>query len=174
MDEVVNRLFNGSLPSSAFSMLPQLVILEQQSSSEEKISKNGIQKNVHVVIKNSPFHLKIGTAGGMGKLDFNHVGFEGALIYDCDGDKDVDFVRAKPIEFKSNPADDGRTLDVEIRIKVLTSQHEDMLFKVRIQAYHPVTHEKINGLFIFSSPIKVISKPEQLKKKTTNKEKDYK
>jgi hypothetical protein len=69
------------------------------------------------------------------------------------------------MEFKSSPADEGRTLDTEVRLKVLSSQHEDMLFKVRIQGYHPVTREMINGFSVVSAPIKVISKPEQLKKK---------
>jgi hypothetical protein len=75
----------------------------------------------------------------------------------------------KPMDFKSTPIDNGHFLDVELRIKVLTSQHEDMLFRVRIQGYNPITKEEIPGMIVLTPSIKVISKPEQLKKKQPSK-----
>jgi len=182
MDDVT-RFFSGCVPlgtslalrhnnnTNAMTLTqPQLVILNHKSHSEEIISKNGIQKTVHIVVKSSPFHLQLGLANpNTCKVDFNQIAFDAQLIYDCDGDKEVDFVKVKPMEFKSTPSENGQILDAELRIKVLTSQHEDMLFKIRIAGANPITREEIPGLAVMSSPIKVISKPEQLKKRQPNK-----
>jgi len=92
------------------------------------------------------------------------------LHYDCEGgDKEVDYIKTKPLEFKPNPTENGQLLEVELRIKVLSSQHEDMLFKIKLQGYNPITKEEIHGLALLTVPIKVISKPEQLKKKQPSK-----
>jgi len=182
MDDVT-RFFSGCVPlgsslalrhtnnSNAIALTqPQLVILNHKAHSEEIISKNGVQKTVHIVVKSSPFHLQMGLANpNTCKVDFNQIAFDAQLIYDCDGDKEVDFVKVKPLEFKSTPSENGQILDTELRIKVLTSQHEDMLFKIRIAGSNPITREEIPGLAVISSPIKVISKPEQLKKRQPNK-----
>lgn len=50
---------------------------------------------------------------------------------------------------------------IEARIKVLTSQHEDSLFKIRFSALEPSTGTELE---VYSEPIKVISKLTQLKK----------
>jgi len=99
------------------------------------------------------------------EIDLNHVAFDAALLYDTEGEKGVDFVKVKPIEFKCAPNETGDQVAMELRIKVLTSQHEDMFFKVRIQGLDPVTKQEIPNLKAITSPIKVISKPEQLKKR---------
>jgi hypothetical protein len=44
-----------------------------------------------------------------------------------------------------------------------------MLFKVKVIGTNPLTHETVPGLSIISGAIKVISKPEQIKKKQPNK-----
>jgi len=176
--EEVTRFFSGSVPLGEtlsrhlpYNLSqPQLILLSQKSHSEEIISKNGLQKTVHIVVKNSPFHIQLGLANpNTSKIDFNQIAFEAFLIYDCDGDKEVDFVKVKPMEFKSTPSENGHLLDTELRIKVLTSQHEDLLFKVKIVGSNPITREEVPGLSVMSSPIKVISKPEQLKKKQPSK-----
>jgi len=99
------------------------------------------------------------------EIDLNHVAFEAALLYDTEGDKGVDFVKVKPIEYKCVPSEAGDQVAIELRIKVLTSQHEDMFFKVSIQGQDPVTKQDIPNLRVTTAPIKVISKPEQLKKR---------
>jgi len=173
MDEV-ERFFSGSIPASlakshghAFPpVAPALVVLKHKAHSEEKVSKNGLQKTVHIVVKNSPFYLTLGLSPGSSKIDLNQVAFEPTLMYDCDGNKEVDYVRVRPYEFKAVPNENGTQVEVELRIKVLTSQHEDMLFKVKIQGQNPISKEDIVGLSVITSPIKVISKPEQLKKKS--------
>lgn len=172
MEEAVATFFSGSVPlgqsSTPFpAVAPQLYITGQKTHSEEVITKNGLQKTIHMVVKNSPFHIVLGLANS--PLDFNRIAFDSSLVYDCDGFKEVDFVKAKPLEFKATPNDQGNSLDCEIRIKVLSSHHEDQLFRVKIQGYHPISKEEIPGLTLYSFPIKVISKPEQLKKRAPSK-----
>jgi len=78
-------------------------------------------------------------------------------------------VKVKPMDFKATPSENGQQLQVELRIKVLTSQHEDMLFRVKVQGFHPLSREELPGISVVTPPIKVISKPEQLKKKQPSK-----
>jgi len=146
----------------------QLVIIRQNALQTEMLSKNGIQKRVHVVVKNQPFLIQIGlisnvTVDNM-KVDFNKFSIEPRLLYDCDNLKEVDFVKLKPMEVKTHPNERGDQVTVELRIKVLTSQLEDMCFRVRLSALHPHTKERIDTLVVISEPIKVVSKPEKINK----------
>lgn len=141
-----------------------IAVLKQTSPFEERVTRNGIQRDIHVVIKNSPFIVQIGVAKNC-EIDLNHVAFDATLLYDTEGDKGVDFVKVKPIEYKCVPSEAGDQVAIELRIKVLTSQHEDMFFKVSIQGQDPVTKQDIPNLRVITAPIKVISKPEQLKKR---------
>lgn len=150
--------------SSSGSTRNLVTILKQTSPFEERVTRNGIQRDIHVVIKNSPFIVQIGVAKNC-EIDLNHVAFEAFLLYDTEGDKGVDFVKVKPIEFKCVPSEAGDQVAIELRIKVLTSQHEDMFFKVAIQGQDPVTKQDIPNMRVITAPIKVISKPEQLKKR---------
>jgi hypothetical protein len=141
-----------------------VTILKQTSPFEERVTRNGIQRDIHVVIKNSPFVVQIGVARNC-EIDLNHIAFDCSLLYDTEGEKGVDFVKLKPIEYKCVPNESGDQVSVELRIKVLTSQHEDMFFKVKIQGQDPVTKQDVPNLKVITAPIKVISKPEQLKKR---------
>eukprot|EP01114_Cavostelium_apophysatum_P018610 TRINITY_DN579_c0_g1_i1.p1 TRINITY_DN579_c0_g1~~TRINITY_DN579_c0_g1_i1.p1 ORF type:complete len:406 (+),score=108.67 TRINITY_DN579_c0_g1_i1:132-1220(+) len=175
--EEVARFFSGSVPigrsaqpqTNSFPPLsPQLFIIGQKTHCDEVISKNGLPKTVHTVVKNSPFHITIGLNNATSSLDFNRIAFDASLVYD-EGGKEVDYVKNKPIEFKPVPSQNGNQLDCETRIKVLTSHHEDLLFKIKIQGFNPTTKQEVAGLMIYSFPIKVISKPEQLKKRPPSK-----
>ena len=149
---------------------PQLVLLKQTSSSEEKYTKNGIIQTALVVIKNTPFTLQVGLRNNIlfnQILDFNNLTLDARLVYDTDGtEKEVDFVKVKPLEVKTLISERGETASVESKIKVLTSQHEDMFFRIKLIALDPRTGQQFRPSFhVLSQPIKVISKPEQLKKK---------
>lgn len=52
---------------------------------------------------------------------------------------------------------DGSTLETEIRIKILSSQHEDMSFRVKIRGFNPITKEDMPGVTLSTPPIKVIT-----------------
>jgi hypothetical protein len=134
-----------------------------------QVTKNGQAKLAHVVIKNSPFVVTIGqeVAFGTGArpLDFAEYAVDCTLLYDTDANKMVDYVHNKPVEFKAAPADRGTQLQLELRIKVLTSQHEDMFFRVLVQLFDRATKTPVPDLYVRTMPIKVISKPEQAKKR---------
>jgi len=152
-----------------------LQILKQTASSNEKFSFNGLQKIVYIVVKNAPFFLQIGIVEPIfcnQLIDLNKFGFEAVLMYDSEDSesKDVDYVKAKPVEFKCTVSEGGDQLAVELRIKVLSSQHENSFFRVKVLALDPTTGIPISPfLMVISEPIKVISKPEQLKKKSSPK-----
>jgi len=142
---------------------PCLVILEHTSQAEEKYVRNGEQKNVHVVVKNTPFFIRVGFSQAVpGNLDFNNITLEAQLMYDCDGDRFVDFVRNKPIEYKGTINESADMMTLEIRLKKLSSHLEDMFFKIRIKGIDALSKEPIPSLSISTHPIKVVSKPEQV------------
>jgi hypothetical protein len=148
--------------------MDKLVIAEQTCLLEEKFSKNGVQKNVHVVVKNTPFTITLVLLDKQVNpmINFNNFTADVQLVYDCPTLKEVDFVKLKPMDFKLKPNEDGDQLSVEIRIKVLTSQLEDMFFRVRIALVDPQTMQEVSPLFtVLSHPIRVVSKPDQVKKK---------
>jgi hypothetical protein len=54
---------------------------------------------------------------------------ETQLLYDCEDEKEVDFIRELPLEYTSSIDETGFVAVVEIKIKVLSSQLEDMSFQ---------------------------------------------
>jgi len=145
---------------------PQLSIISQGNVSSEHFSKNGITKQVHVVVKNLVFMIEVSS-----NIDLSKSNLEAKLLYDFDRDEEdkleVSYVKNEPIEYKVTLTDQGYKASVEVRIKVLTSQHEDMLFRVRVSAIDPLAGTTFG---VISQPIKVISKLTQLKGKGPGKE----
>mmetsp|Transcript_20546 Transcript_20546/g.28830 ORF Transcript_20546/g.28830 Transcript_20546/m.28830 type:complete len:310 (-) Transcript_20546:33-962(-) len=140
---------------------PHMQILNQGHVCQEHFAKNGVQKQVHVVVKNIVFIVEIGST-----VDLTKCNLEAKLVYDFDNEEDqkleVSYVKNEPLDYKVNIHEGGYKANLEVRIKVLTSQHEDMLFRVRITATDPISQM---ALEIYTQPIKVISKLTQVKKK---------
>jgi len=169
---------NTNLTPAPVFLPPRLIIQKQNCLAEEKFVRNGITQTVKVVVKNSPFIIQLGLASpiysgempGMifSQIDLHQFIFDAKLFYDTDEDdkKEVDFVKLKPLEFKSQVHENGSQVNMEVRLKVLTSQLEDMMFRVKIRALDARTKREVSPLLIVTSaPIKVVSKPEQLRKK---------
>eukprot|EP01103_Thecamoeba_quadrilineata_P005312 TRINITY_DN15128_c0_g1_i1.p1 TRINITY_DN15128_c0_g1~~TRINITY_DN15128_c0_g1_i1.p1 ORF type:complete len:428 (-),score=94.10 TRINITY_DN15128_c0_g1_i1:33-1316(-) len=158
-------------PINSPPLLPPIQLLKQTSSSQERISINGLQKSVHVVVKNAPFVVQIALTNQhfMNQfLDLNNFTFDAVLLYDSEGpqEKFVDYVKVKPVDHKPTVNENGDQVTIELRIKVLTSQHENSFFRVKIFLLDPNTGMPFHpSLVVFSEPVKVISKPEQVKKK---------
>jgi len=150
-----------ALELAAVAATPILSITSQGNVSQEHFSKNGITKQVHVVVKNLVFVVEVSS-----NLDLSKCNLEAKLLYDFDRDEEdkleVSYVKNEPLEYKVSLSDGGFKASVELRIKVLTSQHEDMLFRVRLSAMDPLTGQPFG---IITQPIKVISKLTQLKGK---------
>jgi len=112
-------------------------------------------------VKNQPFVVHLGISSNS-SLSFEKLTVEPRLLYDCDNLKEVDFVKLKPLEYKNFPGETMEQLNVELKLKVLTSQLEDMLFRVKFTAFE--VGSSVPLLLVVSEPIKVVSKPEQVKK----------
>lgn len=140
--------------ASQSQSLLSMHIVRQDSLEQDKIYRNGAQKTVHAVIKNLPFEVELRAAPS---VNFNTHTVTAALLYDGDEARQVHFVKSAPIEYNCQVAQGGKAVVVEVKLSVLSSQHEDMFFRIRFSAAD-TTHA------ILSEAIKVVSKPAQLKK----------
>jgi hypothetical protein len=142
----------------------KLYIVKQHSLTQESTPSGKI---IRVVVKNSPFVVLVGCEPPI--VDLKHFHYDTALCYDTATLKEVDFINNRPLETKISVTENGSQLACEARLKVLTSQLEDMTFKLRIRAVDPKT-KAFTGLQVLSESIKVVSKPEQARKKKKNSE----
>jgi len=156
------------------------VLFKQTSLCEDTVETKGEHKQAHVVVKNSPFCLTFGFHQQQPHhppypLDLHKYTLDVKLVYDEPGEdgteKEVDFVKSKPLVIKQTISQSGNKLTLEARIKVLTSQLEDSLFKIVMRLLDPNYSSNNNSqpqqfiASVYSCPIKVISKSDQVKKK---------
>lgn len=143
---------------------PELSLLRQTSLHEEKVTKNGSTYNVHVVVKNSPFQVALSLKSPKGD-SFTQCTYDIRLVYDESADnKEVAFVKVKPVEYKPTINESGDQISFDVKIKVLSSHHEDNFFRLKIEVWDPA-NETFPKLCVLSAPIKVISKPLKHRKK---------
>jgi hypothetical protein len=135
---------------------PRLQLVKQECTSMLRIAKEGVIKTVYVVVKNSPFHLEI-YCTDLTPIDYNNIRFDATVVYDAEGDRQVDYVKEEPMSFRLVDMERDR-FKLEVRIKILTSQHEDMLFRVRLLGIDVKSGLPIPSMTVLSAPIKVISK----------------
>lgn len=145
-----------------------LEIINHTCLHQEKVTKYGQTYDTHVVVKNSPFVITLALRGCK-THDFNQLAFDVQLLYDMPNfDKLVPYVMTKPIEYKSTiGGEHGEQISFDVKVKVLSSHHEDNFFRLHFQVWDPVEKSQFRPLSIYSSAIKVISKP--LKPKAKNK-----
>jgi hypothetical protein len=149
----------------------KLTILRQTCLAEENYTVNGVVKNVHVVIKNQPFNVELALNGNLSpseKITFHHISIEANLLYDTpdNSQKEVGFIKVKPLEYSGHPDEkDDKKFKLEVFIKILSSQHEDSLFKVLLRVVDIKSRKPISGLETVTKELLVISKPEVLRKK---------
>jgi len=137
-------------------MKGSLDLVKQTSLSEEKITRFGQVVDVHVVVKNSPFQM-ISRIRGV-SVDLHHFSHDLKLMYDMEEVKEVSWVKQKPVEYKTVISEDGAQVSLEaVKIKVLSSHHEDNLFRLRLSMWDP--ENEAASYVVVSHPIKVISKP---------------
>lgn len=140
-----------------------LELIKQTSLKEEKITKNGQTQNVHVIVKNSPFQMVCGYRDPSFNINLNEFSFDIKLIYDMDDEKEVSWVKIKPVEYKPTVNEEGNQISFDtVKIKVLSSHHEDNLFRLKLSMWKPENDEIYS---LLSNPIKVISKPLRSKPK---------
>jgi len=109
-------------------------------------------------------------------LTLSNVNIDATLIFDHPEQKEVAYVKDKPISYKVTISENGLEATFEIKLKVLSSQLEDMNFRVKFRALDAIHGKEICPRMVTcSDPIKIISKPEKATKrprtqgkKTTN------
>jgi hypothetical protein len=136
---------------------PSLHLVKQTALNEEKVTKNGQTQNVCVIVKNSPFQMIVALLNG-GSANFNHLAFDIKLLYDMNEEKEVAYVQSKPVEYKPTLNDLADQISFDIKIKVLSSHHEDNFFRLKLTVWDP-HNAQFPSLTLLSLPIKVISKP---------------
>jgi hypothetical protein len=147
---------------------PKLVILDQQSLAQEAFTADGQQKNLHIVVKNTPFIITVGLTGSiMGNriVDFSTLTLETTLLFDSEDHREVPYMKQKPVEYKGKVNDKADQMTLDIKISVLSSHCENMCFRLKFQAVDARGGRPISELTVLSDPIKVISKPDQITKK---------
>jgi hypothetical protein len=92
----------SSIPTAdSYESSSPVVIVSQNSLAIDSVSKNGIQKLLHIVVKNQPFTIQAALTSYSPAMNFHKFPLEARLLYDCDNLKEVDFVKHKPLEFKT-------------------------------------------------------------------------
>lgn len=107
-----------------------------------------------VVLKGHPFtgHLRIAGASG---CDLSRATVTADLIYDCAGGslRPVSFASRRPLEFFGVPGCGATKL--ELRVMVLSSQHENALFRIRVTV---IDTAEMASFVALSAPIRCVSK----------------
>lgn len=140
------------------STTPLFEVKRIDSPGFDTISKNGVQKQVHSVIKNIPFTAELGSATST-PINFHNVGLiEAKLLYDDphgEEEKEVGYVRLPPLDYQCRINEPkGETVIVDLKLSVLSSQHEDSLFIIKFYIQ--------GGPSVCTDPIRVVSKPSQV------------
>jgi len=142
----------------------EIQILKQEALYLEKLVKNGGSKEVHYVVKNTPFMIQYGfknSGDGGNSFNFSKCKVDCSLLYDMNPPKPVDFISKKPMEYVIHPSQNGSECSIEFRVKVLTTQLEGSLFLIKTRLTSP------DGSVIenISRSVKTVSKPEQIRRK---------
>jgi len=137
-----------------------VMLLKQEALAREKYLKNSIAKDICVVAKTLPFVVEFGCSA---PTNFQGATIVATLCYDNEFNSDfkpVDFVKSQPMNYKCFISEDGLKCTAEVRITALSSQHEDALFRVKFHVDFADTENA--GVFIFTEPMRVVSKPSQV------------
>jgi len=129
-------------------------VTEQISIGSERMCfSNGVQKDVHFVAKTLPFTMECSFPFPLVDCKFV-VG----LYYDSDDQvirTPVITPNGKPLETKIFVNPNGTRVSVECRFNVLTSQHSEALFRVKVVA--SLASSPATSMEVTSSPIWIVS-----------------
>eukprot|EP01117_Protostelium_nocturnum_P004524 TRINITY_DN1633_c0_g1_i2.p1 TRINITY_DN1633_c0_g1~~TRINITY_DN1633_c0_g1_i2.p1 ORF type:complete len:357 (+),score=120.39 TRINITY_DN1633_c0_g1_i2:705-1775(+) len=145
-------------------------IEKQESLASDSFTKNGVKKQLHIVAKAVPFVLHLASNSFL----LHSATISTRLFYDNEtketeeagtqetASKEVEVLRSvQPMESVSHVSKDGRRASVEVKLNILSSQHEGAHFKVLVSVIDPNTKQTHQ---VFSHPVRVISKRNQAKK----------
>ncbi|KAL7712257.1 Uncharacterized protein QTN25_010092 [Entamoeba marina] len=135
------------------------LFIERQSSIMTEMIRG---EEILVVVKQCNFVLTISSKNHV--LDGAEVTCE--LLYDSKDMQPVSYINQPPIKYKALQANE-HSINIECKLNVLSSQHEDHFFRVKVVVI--INGETIGN--VFSSPIRAISKLDPQKKEMIRKKK---
>ena len=156
-----------------------LLVTKQSSLSMSRraLKEGGAERDIHTVVKQSPFALELGIVAGLlppphPPIDLKSFIYSASLVYanePTEPESAVDYLRTKPFDVKFNVDPSGSKVSMECRLKILSSQRENQCFCLRFDILDPETKLSIglpliNTETAVSEPIRVISKPEHTRK----------
>ncbi|ELP95149.1 hypothetical protein EIN_428950 [Entamoeba invadens IP1] len=136
------------------------LFIEKQTSVMTEMVKG---EEILVVVKQCNFVLTISSTTLV--LEGAEICCE--LLYDSPELKPVSFINQPPIKYKALQANE-HSLNVECKLNVLSSQHEDHFFRVKVTVL--IADKPIGE--VLSSPIRSISKLDPHKKEMLKKKKE--
>ncbi|EGC29648.1 hypothetical protein DICPUDRAFT_95900 [Dictyostelium purpureum] len=143
-------------------------------------------KHVHVVVKNTPFNITMRSNDP--QFNFHNYVIKATLLYDSDPPKMVDFIHNEPLQYVATVSDDGTEVTVEVKVGILSSQHQGSMFLAVLHISHttvppPTSSEPIMTILnnignnslanasqtiynicMVSHPIRIVSKVDHVKK----------
>eukprot|EP01130_Rhizamoeba_saxonica_P001467 TRINITY_DN11325_c0_g1_i1.p1 TRINITY_DN11325_c0_g1~~TRINITY_DN11325_c0_g1_i1.p1 ORF type:complete len:328 (-),score=55.66 TRINITY_DN11325_c0_g1_i1:65-1048(-) len=142
-----------------------LSLIDHKSQFSELVSKDGVSKNTHYVVKNSPFEIELGMQNNQEQvLDvdlFKKGKLTATLHYDQPEQKQITLVNTSPISYEivstgANFAD----CTIQVKVGVLSNHYERSEFLVKFEL-------ELDGevYSVFSESIRSVSKQNQIKKK---------
>jgi len=137
---------------------------------QETIESSGQSRKIFIVVKNSPFQAELTLTPHIYMnqvIDFTKFSIQTTLLYDTPDNKERSVLLHKSKALESKVIQETpSSASFECKIRALSSQHESMLFKIKFSALDPNTGGEFNPpLHAYSDAIRVISKPEQIKKR---------
>lgn len=146
-------------------MEPTLDIIHQESVARENFILNGENKDLHLVVKNIPFTIRVAASN----LDLRKCQLSAKLYYDFQGNsslREVETLKVSPLEFICHLDPSGMTVDFELKISVLSSAHEGSFFRVKLSALDPDMGIPVE---CHSAPLRIMSKKSQVMRRVEKK-----
>jgi len=138
-----------------------IFVTQQDSIAQDSFTRNGINKDLHLIVKLVPFTLRVGSKN----LNLKKMELSAKLFYDFEVEesnaREVETLKLNPLDYVCHVDETGSSLAMEMRIGVLTSAHEGAFFRVGVMV---TDKDKENTFQCFSAPIKVLSKRSQIRK----------
>jgi hypothetical protein len=132
----------------------ELIVAQLSSLDQEEVHRNAEKKVVHSVIKNIPFSIVLGLRGTFDPyaVDFHKFTLNSTLLYDTHGEERiVDWVKSSPIDCVVQVNETGERATAEVRLQSLSSQHEDMAFRIKFTA-EPPSSSNLQPLVVVTEP----------------------
>ncbi|EFA86775.1 putative transcriptional regulator [Heterostelium album PN500] len=148
-------------PGSKIVFSQYLEIVEQECISVENVILNNRNSNVHIVVKNTSFVLKIRSLD-LSAINFTSCHVKAGLYYANEPMKEVSFIQTPPITYVGSSCPAGEYFTIDIKISILSSQHQGNMFYVMLHAID--SGNKNASHYYLSHPIRVVSKVDHIKK----------